>query len=78
MDFSGGTAPPASHLREDDPLRLAGEHIGLHNGLAAAMTGFLESEYAGARVIYMRGDIVEGPVGEKLLAGSVRGLVPRP
>jgi len=32
------------------------------------MIDFLDSEYGGARVIYMWGNMVEGAVGEKMLA----------
>ncbi|MBI2299731.1 MAG: hypothetical protein HYU66_12460 [Armatimonadetes bacterium] len=43
-----------------------------HDSLAAAMIRFPDSEYRGARVIYLWGNLAQGELGEKLLAGCLR------
>lgn len=43
-----------------------------YRGLAAAMIDFLESKFAGARLFYVWGSVVDGSVGQQILAGCIR------
>jgi hypothetical protein len=63
----------SSAAREFVPLAYATKPDGTpYRGLAAALIRFRDSEYAGARLIYLWGNMVEGPLGERLLTGCLR------
>jgi hypothetical protein len=63
----------SSAAREFVPLAYATKPDGTpYRGLAAALIRFRDSEYAGARLIYLWGNAVEGPLGERLLTGCLR------
>ncbi len=68
-----------SAARTFTPLAYATKPDGTrYPGLAAAMIDFVDSEYGGARVMYMWGGMVEGAVGEKMLAGCLRHVQASP
>jgi len=69
----------SSAARRFTPLAYATKPDGSrYPGLAAAMIDFLDSEYGGARVIYMWGNMVEGAAGERMLAGCLRHVQASP
>jgi hypothetical protein len=63
----------SSAARDFIPLARATKPDGTpYPGLAAAMVRFRDSDYAGAKLIYLWGGMVEGDVGEKLLTGCLK------
>ena len=69
----------SSAARRFTPLAYATKPDGSrYPGLAAAMVDFLDSEYGGARLIYLWGNMADGPVGEKLLTGCLRHVQTNP
>lgn len=69
----------SSAAREFMPLAQATRADGTpYDGLAAARIRFLESEYAGARVYYLWGSLVQGSLGQSLLEGCLRDALSLP
>ena len=67
------TAYRSSAAREFIPLAYLTRPDGTrYSGVAAAMIRFRDSEYKGARIICVWGNAVEGPMGEKMLAGCLK------
>jgi len=65
--------------RRFTPLAYAAKPDGTrYDGLAAAEIDFLESEMSGARVVCFWGNMVDGPIGRKLLAGCLRHVTAGP
>ena len=68
-----------SAARRFTPLAYAAKPDGTrYDGPAAAEIDFLESEMAGARVVYFWGNMVDGAVGRKLLSGCLRHVTAGP
>ena len=69
----------SSAARRFTPLAYLNRPDGSHYpGLAAAMIDFQDSEFGGARLFYLWGNMVEGTVGEKMLAGCLRRVQTNP
>lgn len=68
-----------SAARRFTPLACATKPDGSrYPGLAAATVDFVDSEYGGARLVYLWGNMVEGKMGEEMLAGCLRHVQANP